>query len=58
MEHLKEINDLKPVALTSLDMKSFERLVKGKLVKMVEDALDPMKFVHRAGMRVEDASII
>jgi len=54
----KELNDLRPVALTSLVMKSFERLVKGKLLEMVDKALDPKQFAYRAGMGVEDAQII
>ena len=53
----KVLNDLRPVALTSLVMKSFERLVKRELITMLEEALDPMQFTYRAGMGVENASI-
>lgn len=44
VETLKELNDFRPVALTSLVMKSFERLVKGGLLEMVVEPLDPMQF--------------
>ncbi|KAF7656792.1 hypothetical protein LDENG_00036240 [Lucifuga dentata] len=52
----KELNDLKPVALTSRVMKSFERLVKNELVSRVEGLLDPMQFAYRTSLGVEDAT--
>ena len=33
MHHLKELNDFRPVALTSLVMKSFERLIREFLME-------------------------
>ena len=49
----RNINHLRPVALTSLVMKVFEKLVKVELLARVGDALDPMQFAYR----VEDAQI-
>lgn len=53
----KELNDLRPVALTSLVMKSFEKLVKQEIVRQTEQALEPLQFVYRARRGVEDATI-
>lgn len=53
----KVLNDLRPVALTSLVMKSFEKLVKMEIVRQTEQALDPMQFAYRAHRGVEDATI-
>ena len=53
----RELNDFRPVALTSLVMKSFERLVKKELLQRVGEALDPMQFAYRSRMGVEDAQI-
>ena len=41
----KELNDFRPVALTSL-MKCFEQLVKKFLMNEVQDLLDPMQFAY------------
>lgn len=48
-------NDFRPVALTSLVMKSFEKLIKRDLIK-TEHLLDPQQFAYRAGRGVEDAT--
>ncbi len=53
----KELNDLRPVALTSLVMKTFERLVKQILIDKVQSQLDPMQFAYRMNRGVEDATI-
>lgn len=53
----KEPNDFRPVALTSLIMKSFERLVKTFLTTAVQEKLDPMQFAYRSSRGVEDATI-
>ncbi len=45
------LNDYRPVALTSVAMKSFERLVLAYL----KTPLDPLQFVYRASMSVDDA---
>ena len=50
-------NDFRPVALTSLVMKSFEKIVKCLLLLRVGEALDPRQFAYRARRGVEDAQI-
>ncbi|XDV19566.1 hypothetical protein PO909_025015 [Leuciscus waleckii] len=51
----KTLNDFRPVALTSLVMKTFERLVKDALLDTVQDKLDPLQFAYRSGRGVDDA---
>ena len=51
------LNDFRPVAPTSLVMKSFERIVKRLLLFRVGAALDPGQFAYRASRGVEDAQI-
>ena len=48
------LNDFRPVALTSLVMKSFERIVKRLLLFRVGGALDPGQFAYRASRGVEE----
>ena len=52
------LNDLRPVALTSLVMKSFEKLVKSELLSKTGQVLDPLQFAYRANRSVEDASLM
>jgi len=52
----KELNDYRPVALTSLVMKSFERLIRDFLMNKVQELLDPMQFAYRPNRGVEDAT--
>ena len=54
--HPKAFNDFRPVALTSLVMKSFEKLIKRDLLIKTEYVLDPLQFAYRAGCGVEDAT--
>lgn len=51
----KSLNGFRPVALTSLVMKSFEKIVKETLLTCVQDNLDPFQFAYRSGRGVEDA---
>lgn len=55
-KHPKVLNDFRPVALTSLVMKSFERLMKEELLPHLEPLLDPLQFAYRASRGVEDAT--
>lgn len=41
------LNDFRPIALTSLVMKSFERLVKKHIVSEIEHLIDPLQFAHQ-----------
>ena len=49
------LNDYRPVALTSVVMKSFERLVLTHLKGITGPLLDPLQFAYRANMSVDDA---
>ena len=48
-------NDYRPVALTFVVMKSFERLVLAHLKSITETLLDPLQFAYRANRSVDDA---
>jgi hypothetical protein len=49
------LNDFRPVALTSVVMKVFERLVLAFLKGVTDHLFDPMQFAYRANRSVEDA---
>ncbi|KAK3523223.1 hypothetical protein QTP86_022942, partial [Hemibagrus guttatus] len=49
------LNDYRPVALTSVVMKSFERLVLSYLKDVTDTLLDPLQFAYRANRSVDDA---
>ncbi|KAK3511626.1 hypothetical protein QTP70_013648 [Hemibagrus guttatus] len=49
------LNDYRPVALTSVVMKSFERLVLSYLKDITDPHLDPLQFAYRANRSVGDA---
>ena len=51
----KENNDFRPVALTSIVMKSLERIMVGKLCAEVEHLLDPHQFAYNRGRGTDDA---
>lgn len=53
----KTLNDFRPMALTSLVMKSFERIVKDDLMNTVQAVLDPLQFAYRTRRGVDDATI-
>ncbi len=55
-KHPKVLNDYRPVLLTSLVMKYFERLIKKEFLPHSEPLLDPLQFAYRAGRGVEDAT--
>ncbi|KAK0132217.1 hypothetical protein N1851_032981 [Merluccius polli] len=44
----KTLNNFRPVTLTSLLIKSFEKIVKSELLGRTAHALDPMQFAYRA----------
>ena len=54
---LKRPNDLRPVALTSLVMKTLEKIVKSLVLSVVEPLLDPLQFAYRVGKGVDDAKV-
>ncbi len=49
------LNDYRPVALTSVVMKSFEKLVLAHLKDITGPLLDLLQFAYRANRSVEDA---
>ena len=53
----KTLNNFRPVALDSLVMKSFERIVKDELMNTFQANLDPLPFAYQAGRGVDDAII-
>ncbi|KAF7708963.1 hypothetical protein HF521_018020, partial [Silurus meridionalis] len=48
-------NDYRPVALTSVVMKCFERLVRDFITASLPDTLDPLQFAYRQNRSTEDA---
>ena len=54
-ENVKEMNDLRPVALTSSLMKCLERIVLTSIKTQQIAFQDPMQFAYRSKRSVEDA---
>jgi hypothetical protein len=52
---VQTMNDLRPVALTSVCMKVFERIVLFRLSDFVKDFVDPCQFAYRRNRSVDDA---
>ena len=52
---IASLNDYRPVALTSVVMKVFERLVLRSLKAATDHQLDPHQFAYRANRSVDDA---
>ncbi len=48
----QELNDFRPVALTSLVMKCLEKVVKDEILQQSKDSLDPLQFAFRQGRGV------
>jgi hypothetical protein len=53
-----ELNDNRPIALTSVIMKCFERLVKDHFTSTLPDTLDPLQFAYRPNRSTDDAITI
>ncbi len=51
------LNDFRPVALTSIVMKIFEKLVRLEILKDTESGMDQLQFAYRPKRGVEDATI-
>ena len=51
---VSELNDYHPVALTSVIMKCFERLVKDHITSTQPDTLDPLQFAYRPNRSTDD----
>ncbi len=50
------LNDYRPVALTSIVMKVFERLLKNHICSSIPVTLDPLQFAYRPNRSTDDAS--
>ena len=50
-------NDFRPIALTSLVMKTFEKLVRNEIVKKTQSDIDQFQFAYRPHRGVEDATV-
>ena len=55
---VKQMNDFRPVALTSILAKCMEKIVCNQLVASVADRRDPLRFAYKARKGVEDACLI
>ena len=53
--NVKELNDLRPIALTSTLVKVLERIVMNNILPTCQPYLDPLQFAYRANRGVEDA---
>ncbi|KAK6302525.1 hypothetical protein J4Q44_G00268800, partial [Coregonus suidteri] len=49
------LNDYRPVALTSVAMKFFERLVMAHINTIIPETLDPLQFAYRPNRSTDDA---
>ncbi len=49
------LNDNRPVALTSIDMKVFERLLKNHICSSIPATLDPLQFAYHPNRSTDDA---
>ncbi len=52
---VKEMNDLRPVALTSVIMKCFERIILKEIKLCFTPSQDGLQFAYRSGRSVDDA---
>ena len=53
-----KLNDLRPIALTSVLMKSLERIILSLFLPRVQPHLDPHQFAYRSKRGVEDAIVL
>ena len=53
--HISSPNDYRPVALTPVVMKCFEKLVRGHITSLLPKSLDPHQFAYREKRSTEDA---
>ena len=55
---VKELNDLRPVALTSIVTQCLEKLIAREIKKCFSVPQDPMQFAYRENRNVEDAILV
>ena len=49
------LNDFRPIALTSVAMKCFERLVMAHINTIIPETLDPLQFAYHPNISTDDA---
>lgn len=55
--NISSLNDYRPVALTPVIMKCFEKLVRRHIMSCLPPTLDPLQFAYRANRSTEDATV-
>lgn len=55
--HPSSPKDYRPISLTSLVVKSFERIVKTHIINACQQALDPLQFAYRHDRGTDDAAV-
>jgi hypothetical protein len=53
----KQLNDYRPVALTSIVMKCFERIILSRLLTFTHSEFDPLQFAYRNNRSTNDATL-
>ena len=53
----RELNDFRPIALTSIVMKNLEKILKGEILSLAAGKIDPLQFAYQTGKGVEDAKL-
>ena len=56
-QHARELNDFRPIALTPILAKCFEKIIRKRLLTDVSKSLDPLQFAYKAKRGAEDACI-
>ena len=56
-QHARELNDFRPIALTPILAKCFEKIIRKRLLTDVSKSLDPLQFPYKAKRGAEDACI-
>ena len=55
--HAKDLNDFRPIDLTSVICKSLQKIVCNYLTASVANRMDPLQFAYKAKRGVEDATL-
>jgi len=55
--HPSQLNDYRPVALTSIVMKCFERIVLKLILSQLKHSIDPLQFAYRKNRSTDDATL-
>lgn len=58
VSHPSSSKDYRPIALTSLVVKSLEQIIKTHIMNSCRHALDPLQFAYRLGRGTDDAIVV